>query len=180
MTSLNWREETAAAEPWMRGTHMELDALRRGVVHALELAREDADRWTEQLDEMQFERRTGGLPSVAFHLRHTVRSLDRLLTYAEDRSLTEQQLASLSTEGQPGERAATVREFRDGISLAIARVALFKTTTMEEPRGIGRKRLPTTVGGLLVHCAEHTQRHSGQMVTTAKLEIFAAAQRPIW
>jgi uncharacterized damage-inducible protein DinB len=29
--------------------------------------------------------------------------------------------------------------------------------------------LPSTVGGLLVHCAEHTQRHVGQMVTTAKV-----------
>jgi len=25
------------------------------------------------------------------------------------------------------------------------------------------------VGGLLVHCAEHTQRHIGQAITTAKV-----------
>jgi hypothetical protein len=29
--------------------------------------------------------------------------------------------------------------------------------------------LPTSVGGLLVHCADHTQRHVGQAVTTAKV-----------
>jgi hypothetical protein len=27
------------------------------------------------------------------------------------------------------------------------------------------------VGGLLVHCAEHTQRHVGQAVTTAKVVV---------
>jgi uncharacterized damage-inducible protein DinB len=36
-------------------------------------------------------------------------------------------------------------------------------------RFVGRKRLPTTLGDLLVHIAEHTQRHAGQMVTTAKI-----------
>jgi uncharacterized damage-inducible protein DinB len=34
---------------------------------------------------------------------------------------------------------------------------------------VGREQLPATVAGLLIHCAEHTQRHVGQMVTTAKV-----------
>ena len=38
-----------------------------------------------------------------------------------------------------------------------------------EPRYVGAKRLPTTVIGLLVHIAEHTQRHVGQAVTASKL-----------
>jgi hypothetical protein len=40
---------------------------------------------------------------------------------------------------------------------------------LEEPRYIGKKRLPSTVLGILVHVAEHTQRHLGQAITTAKL-----------
>jgi hypothetical protein len=43
--------------------------------------------------------------------------------------------------------------------------------TYEETRGVGRAMLPSTVGGLLVHCAEHTQRHVGQAVTTAKVVV---------
>jgi hypothetical protein len=39
----------------------------------------------------------------------------------------------------------------------------------DQPRYVGRKRLPTTVGGLLVHLADHTQRHVGQTITTAKV-----------
>ncbi len=33
-------------EPWMRGTHRELDVVRRAVIHALELAEEDVEKWT--------------------------------------------------------------------------------------------------------------------------------------
>jgi uncharacterized damage-inducible protein DinB len=37
------------------------------------------------------------------------------------------------------------------------------------PRGVGRKQLPTSIGGALIHVADHTQRHVGQVVTTAKV-----------
>ena len=38
-----------------------------------------------------------------------------------------------------------------------------------EARGVGRLQLPSTVLGLLFHAAEHTQRHVGQIVTTARM-----------
>ena len=158
-----------AAEPWMRGTHANIDSVRRGVIHALEQALEDADRWAAVLDDTLIENRPGHLPSVAFHLRHIARSLDRLLTYAEDRQLNEEQLGALGTEDEPASKAAALSEFRDGLHRAIDRITQFRPEQLEDPRGIGRKRLPTTVGGLLVHCAEHTQRHVGQMITTAKI-----------
>jgi hypothetical protein len=41
--------------------------------------------------------------------------------------------------------------------------------TLAEPRAVGRKRLPTTVIGLITHIAEHTQRHLGQAISAAKL-----------
>ena len=157
------------AEPWMRGTHGELGVLQRAAVHALEQAVEDAERWAVPLDARTMELRPGDLPSVGFHLRHMARSLDRLLTYAEGRLLDAHQLALLDTEAQAGTREATLEEFRLAVASAITRASGFAVQQLETPRGIGRMQLPTTVGGLLVHCAEHTQRHSGQMVTTAKL-----------
>ena len=45
---------------------------------------------------------------------------------------------------------------------------------LREPRGVGRKMLPTTVIGLLTHIAEHTQRHVGQAISAAKLARFSA------
>ena len=157
------------SEPWMRGTHAELDALRRGVVHALELAEEDAAHWCAGLREKEMFARPAGLPSVAFQLRHIVRSLDRLLTYAEGRALVDAQLALLSTEMAESTVDEVMTEFRSGMERAKARVVAFAPASYEEARGIGRKMLPTTVGGLLIHCAEHTQRHAGQMVTTVKV-----------
>jgi len=48
-------------------------------------------------------------------------------------------------------------------------------TRLTDAREIGRKRLPTTVLGLLTHIAEHTQRHVGQAISAAKLARASAA-----
>lgn len=157
-------------EPWLRGTLPEVDAVRRAVLHALELAREDVERWSAALSDAELEAEPLGLPSVGRQMRHIVRSLDRLLTYAEGRQLSGEQLEALRTEASAGpSREALFVEFESGISSAMDRVRAFRPGSYEEGRVVGRKMLPTTVGGLLVHCADHTQRHVGQMVTTAKV-----------
>lgn len=160
---------TRVPEPWMRGTHEDLDPLRRAVVHALELAEEDLTRWCDGLSEAEIFARPAGLPPVAFHLRHIARSLDRLLTYAEDRWLDAEQMAALRSEMDPGTAEEVRQEFRSGLQRVKERVQGIQPKRYEEARGIGRKRLPTTVAGLLIHCAEHTQRHVGQAITTAKV-----------
>jgi hypothetical protein len=160
-------------EPWLRGTLSEVEPVRRAVLHALQLAVEDAARWADGLSEQEIFARPPGLPPVAFQLRHIGRSLDRLLTYAEGRQLNPEQLAALQTEMAPASKKEVLEEFRAGISLAMERVLSIPPESFAEPRGVGRKMLPTTVGGLLIHCAEHTQRHAGQMVTTAKIVVFA-------
>ena len=159
-------------EPWLRGTLGEVDSVRRGVLHALELAREDVGRWAGGLTDEELEDRPSGLPSVGFQMRHMVRSLDRLLTYAEGRQLSGEQLEGLKNEIEgSGSRAALFAEFEAGMASAMGRVRAIGPGSYEEARGVGRKMLPTTVGGLLVHCADHTQRHVGQLVTTAKVVI---------
>ena len=40
--------------------------------------------------------------------------------------------------------------------------------TLTDARSVGRAGLPATVLGLLVHAAEHTTRHVGQLITTVK------------
>ncbi len=160
------------AEPWLRGTLTEVDAVRRGVLHALELAAEDVELWCAPLSDVELEARPLGLPSVGFQLRHMARSLDRLLTYAEGQQLSDAQMAALRTEmEEQGGREGTFMEFAKGMEVSVDRVMAISSASYEEARGIGRKMLPTTVGGLLVHCADHTQRHVGQAVTTAKVVV---------
>ncbi|CAN5460581.1 hypothetical protein BH10ACI4_BH10ACI4_04950 [soil metagenome] len=158
-------------EPWLRRTLVEVDALRRGVLHALELAAEDVARWCAGLSEEEMEARPYGMASVGFHVRHIVRSLDRLLTYAEGAGLSPAQMTKLRSEMDSVGREATLLEFAEAIEVAVTRVGRFVPGQYEEVRGVGREKLPTTVGGLLVHCAEHTQRHAGQAVTTAKVVL---------
>ena len=157
-------------EPWLRGTLQELPAVQRAVVHALELAGEDLERWCGNLSDEQINATPCGLPSLAFHLRHIARSLDRLLSYAEGRSLTDEQLASLKTEIDPGVRRDLLfDELRSALARSMNRVRAFDTAALEQSRAVGKKRLPATVAGLLVHIADHTQRHVGQAITTARI-----------
>jgi hypothetical protein len=161
--------EERKVEPWLRGTRTEIDAVRRAVLHAFELAAEDIAKWCDPLRDEELEARPSGLAPVGFHLRHIARSLDRLLTYAEGQELSERQTKALKTELEPGSRESTFMEFAKGIEVAVDRVLAISPMGYEDIREVGKKKLPTTVGGLLVHCADHTQRHVGQAVTTAKL-----------
>jgi uncharacterized damage-inducible protein DinB len=164
-------------EPWMRGTYGDLDVVRRAAIHALELAEEDVAKWCSALSDAEMAARPNGIAPVAFHLRHIVRSLDRLLTYAENRMLDETQMRALKTEMDAATAEQVLQEFREGVANAKERIRAFEPGSYEEFRGIGRRQLPTTVGALLIHCAEHTSRHVGQAVTTAKLVTARKEER---
>jgi uncharacterized damage-inducible protein DinB len=160
----------ATPEPWLRGTLTEVRAVPRGVLHALELAGEDLQRWCWKLTEEQLNARPAGLAPLAFHLRHIARSLDRLLTYAEGKALTHEQLLALKTElGSEAKPDEVFKELTSALYRSSQRVLAFADVDLEQPRTVGRRALPTTVGGLLVHIADHTQRHVGQAIITAKV-----------
>ena len=157
-------------EPWLRGTYSELPAVLRGILHAFDLAREDAVHWADDLIDNELHATPSGLTPVSFHMRHIVRSLDRLLTYAEGNQLNSEQLIAYKTELDPAvSREEILAEFHQGLDRAAERVRAFAGADLEQPRSVGKKQLPSTVGGLLVHLADHTQRHTGQIVSTAKL-----------
>ncbi len=160
----------AYVEPWLRGTHTDVPAVGRAVLHALELALDDLTKWTAGLTDAEVHTQPLGLPSVAFHLRHIARSVDRILGYAEGNQITSEQLALLKAE-QAGEEplAELLAEVEASFSNAAGRVRNLAGADFETFRGVGRKQLPTSIGGALIHVADHTQRHVGQVVTTAKV-----------
>ena len=160
----------SAVEPWLRGTLGEMSAVGRAVLHALELAKEDLWKWCFRLRDDQLNQPMGDVAPVAFHLRHIARSLDRLLTYAEGGTLNEAQLALLRSELQPGAKHDEVfAELENSLMRSMQRVWQLASADLETRRRVGKKQLPTTIGGLLVHVADHTQRHVGQAIVTAKL-----------
>ena len=83
-------------------------------------------------------------------------------------------MAALQREHQPGASLDQLLAALDSsFQHAEAVVRSLNAANLSEPREVGRKRLPTTVIGLLTHIAEHTQRHVGQAISAAKL-----ARRP--
>jgi uncharacterized damage-inducible protein DinB len=156
-------------EPWLRSTKQDVPAVPRAVLHALELAHEDLHRWCAPFSDADLNASPSGLPSVAFQIRHIARSVDRLLTYAEARSLNAHQQAQLQSESATAANKELFSELDGALTAAATRILALASTDLEQPRSVGTRALPTTLGGLLVHIADHTQRHVGQAITTAKL-----------
>jgi uncharacterized damage-inducible protein DinB len=163
-------DKSKLPEPWLRGTLTDVEPVQRAVLHALELAQEDLGRWCGELSDDDLNARPGGIAPVAFHIRHIARSTDRLLTYAEDANLTSDQISAMKAELEPG---ATHQQLFGELERALARSAdrirAFSTGSLVQARAVGRQQMPTTVAGLLVHVADHAQRHVGQAITTAKI-----------
>jgi len=159
-------------EPWLRGTHAEVPAVGRAVLHALDLALDDLTKWTAGLSDVEVHAQPFGLTSISFHLKHIARSTDRLLNYAEGGQLSSHQLAALKGEQTGTETLAELlAEVETAFANAADRVRVLATADFNTVRGVGRKQLPTSIGGALIHVADHTQRHVGQVVTTAKLLV---------
>lgn len=164
-------------EPWLRGTLTEFPAEQRAILHALELAGEDITQWCRPLLAEEFHARPYELAPEAFHLRHIVGSLDRLLTYAEGNLLDAAQLKALAAEmNSEGSKNEILAKFEAGLRDAERRIRAIDFAAWPELREVGRRKLPTTVAGLLIHCAEHTQRHVGQAITTAKIVLALREQ----
>jgi uncharacterized damage-inducible protein DinB len=163
----------ATPEVWLRGPIPEIPPLLQPVAHALLQAAEEVRRVVSPLSPAQLWARPGGAASVGFHVRHAAGSLDRLFTYARGEGLSAEQRAFLAAEVEPGsppaQADALASAFEMQVDRALAQLRGTRETTLLEARGVGRLQLPSTVLGLLVHAAEHTQRHVGQIVTTARI-----------
>jgi uncharacterized damage-inducible protein DinB len=76
---------------------------------------------------------------------------------------------------EPGaKRNELFSELETSLRMSAGRIRALDVAHLNDARTVGKKELPTTLGGLLVHVADHTQRHVGQAVTTSKI---VAAQR---
>ena len=157
-------------EPWMRGPLAGVHPLTAPLLYCFQQAREDLARHTDGLTPSQIWASPHGFGSVGFHLRHIAGSTSRLMTYLQGHPLSEPQMAALEGEKRPeGPPRAELLEAMDrAFSDAESVVRSLDPAVLAEPRTVGRRRLPTTVIGLLSHIGEHTQRHVGQAISAAK------------
>lgn len=167
-------------EVWMRGSLPGYLPLLQPIAHSLMQSLEEVQAHLAAIAPEQLWARPHGAAAAGFHVRHAAGSLDRLLTYARGEQLSPAQLSALQAEGEAdlaaGAAARLADRFAGAIERALQQIKHTPETSLVEPRRVGRARLPSTVIGLLVHAAEHTQRHVGQMVTTIKFATGDAAR----
>ena len=159
-------------EFWLRGPLPGITPVLQPVAHAILQAQMEVEQALEHFPEARLWDKPGGVASVAFHLQHLAGVLDRLFTYAREEQLSPLQLNALQKEGKEdhGIRLADLTQlFNSQVEAAIDQLINTREGSLLETRGVGRKQIPSTVLGLLFHAAEHTQRHTGQLLVTAKV-----------
>ena len=164
---------TKLPEVWLRGPVAGYSPLLMPAAHCLMQCREEIRAVAGGLTLEELWTKPGGVASAGFHLRHIAGSLDRLLAYARGEQLSPSQMAALRAEGEPGTPPATADQLT---ALADAAIQFALETLQATPesdlfasRAVGRAALPSNVFGLLFHAAEHTHRHTGQLVTTVRV-----------
>ena len=160
-------------EVWLRGALVAgVPPLLQPVAHSLLQCREEVERVLAGLSPADIWQSRNGAASIGYHVRHAIGSLDRLLTYARGAMLSEAQLLVLEQEAQPDADLAAddlVAAFDAAVARALDQLRETEERRLPDERHVGRAKLRSTVGGLLFHAAEHTQRHVGQAVTTRRL-----------
>jgi hypothetical protein len=159
--------------PWLRGPVPDVIPMLQPVAHSLIDCLEDVESRLAGVSAERIWAKPGTAASVAFHVRHAMGSLDRLFTYARGDQLSVEQLEALKIEGVRGTGPDSAEElilaFRQATDRAMKHVRSVQESELLEFRAVGRARAPSNVFGILIHAAEHTQRHIGQMSTTLKI-----------
>ena len=160
-------------EVWLRGPVAGIPATLQPVAHALLQAREEVNTLMEGFPEALLWEKPAGVASPGFHLQHIAGVIDRLFTYAKGNMLNAGQLQYLKQEEHPVSLTCKtielVEQFNRQVDKALVQLAATDETILTAFCGVGRAQLPSTVLGLLVHAAEHTQRHLGQLLVTVRI-----------
>ena len=170
---LSVMNKPSAGPVWLQGPIAGIPGLLQPVAHALVEANDDVQALLPALSIEAVWARPKNAASVGFHVRHAMGSLDRLFTYARGESLNETQLATLAGEKTMDRNTATptqlAADFAAAIQRALAQLRSTSESELLDRREVGRAKLPSNVIGLLVHAGDHTYRHVGQAITTAKV-----------
>jgi uncharacterized damage-inducible protein DinB len=166
-------EKPNNTEYWLRGPLPNTPALLQPVAHALLQARDEINKLMDGFPENKLWEKPFGVASAGFHLQHLTGVLDRLFTYSNGEMLSSNQLAYLSAEGDKSQKDISVESlleaFSKQVDMSIAQLNNTDEASLTETKYVGRAKIPTTKMGLLVHAAEHTMRHTGQLLVTVRM-----------
>jgi hypothetical protein len=159
-------------EVWQRGPVPGVPALLQPVAHALLQSKEEINELVKDFNASLLWKRPAGMASPGFHLQHIPGVQDRLFTYAKGEMLNAEQLLYLKNESIENNDLTVeilLKKLDEQTHKSIEQLKQTDENTLTETRYVGRKKIPSTVIGLLVHAAEHTMRHTGQLLVTVKI-----------
>jgi uncharacterized damage-inducible protein DinB len=164
--------EKEQPENWLRGSVPSIPDLLQPAAHTLLQSLEEIKIYSEDFPSEMLYIKPAGRASVAFHLKHITGVLDRMLTYAKQNVLSDAQFDYLKNESKVdknGSIQSFIEAFEEKVNEALLYFKTLDPATLTEFRTVGRKKLPTTLIGLLFHAAEHSQRHVGQLLVTVSI-----------
>ena len=162
----------ASTEWWQRGPIEGVPAVLQPVAHILLQVQESVDEMVANLTEAEWNARPANVASAAFHVRHITGVIDRLFTYGRGQTLSDAQFTAMRREGDVltlAEVPDVLEALHAQVEAAIAELRTIDVATLGDFRGVGRAKLPSTVIGCLVHGAEHSMRHVGQLSVTTRI-----------
>ena len=160
------------SEFWLNGPIPNIPDLLQPIAHAILQARREVEQSLADFPAALLWEQPKGIASVGFHLQHIPGVLDRLFTYARGEQLTLEQLSYLKKEGVKDHSTTIIdllKKFSEQVEISLKLLQETDPGTLPQARGVGRKQIPSTVMGLLFHAAEHTMRHTGQILVTVKM-----------
>lgn len=159
-------------EYWQAGAIEGVPALLQPVAHALLQSAREVEETLKDFPREKLWVKPAGLASVGFHAKHIAGVTDRLFTYASGHLLSDKQLSELKGEKEEEDHITTdqlIADVHRQVEKAIRQLKETNESSLTDARGVGRKQIPSTVIGLLFHAAEHAQRHTGQLLVTARV-----------
>ena len=165
-------------EVWLRGPITNISPYLQPAAHALLQVSEDLPALFQDFPETLLHDKVLGKASVAFHLKHLTGVLDRMMSYAQEKSLSEKQFQFLKNEKEQfaeDHAQLLISQFQEKVQEALRYFTSLKDADLTSFRAVGRQKLPSSLLGLLFHAAEHAQRHYGQLLLTV---TFLKAQKP--
>ena len=163
------------SEAWLSGPIEGVPALLQPVAHALKQSNEEIHAMLKDFPDGKLWEKPADVASAAFHIQHIPGVLDRLFSYSKGLPISNAQLKYLSEEGL--EVAGITKEqllenLTNKINESVEYLKTVNPDALTEIRTVGRKNVPSTVLGLLFHAAEHTMRHTGQLLVTTRILMY--------
>ena len=161
--------DKAKPENWLRGKVENVPDLLQPAAHALLQSKEELRKYLVNFPADELWTKPAERASVGFHLQHIAGVTKRLITYAKGEQLSEAQLHYLKLEGK-ADASISVEELIIQAEIELSEAVVFlksqKPEDLTNTVEVGRRRIKSSLIGVLFHAAEHSQRHIGQMLVT--------------